>query len=58
MPVKADLSDLDAKLDWCFSHRRDCAAIAEEGKALALQVVNEIEDDLIRAGVLYAQAWM
>ena len=58
VPVKADLSDLDAKLDWCFSHRRDCAAIAEEGKALALQVVNEIEDDLIRAGVLYAQAWM
>ena len=54
----ADLSDLEAKLDWCFSHRRDCAAIAEEGKALALQVVNEIEDDLIRAGVLYAQAWI
>lgn len=58
VPVQADLSDLDAQLDWCFSHLRDCAAIAEAGQALALQVVKEIEDDLIRAGVLYAQAWM
>ena len=58
VPVKADLSDLDAQLDWCFSHRMDCAAVAAAGQALALQVVEEIEDDLTRAGVLYAQAWM
>ena len=30
----------------------------EAGQALALQVVEEIEDDLTSAGVLYAQAWM
>ena len=58
VPVQADLSDLEAQLDWCFSNRRDCAAIAEAGQALALEVVEEIDDDLISAGVLYAQAWM
>ena len=30
----------------------------KQARALALEVVKEIEDDLIRAGVLYAQAWM
>ena len=38
VPVQADLSDLDTKLDWCFSHRRDCAAIAAAGQALAVQI--------------------
>ena len=56
--VRTDLSDLDAKLSWCHSHRRECEEIAQAGQTLALQVVNEIEDDLTRAGVLYAQAWM
>ena len=32
--------------------------IAAAGKNLAEQVVNEIEDDLLSAGVRYAQAWM
>ena len=58
VPVQADLSDLEAQLDWCFTHRRDCAAIAKAGQVLAMQVVEEIDDDLTRAGVLYAQAWM
>ena len=58
VPVQADLSDLDTKLDWCFSHRRDCAAIAAAGQALAVQIVRDIDMDLLRAGVLYAQAWM
>ena len=58
VPVRADLGDLDEKLSWCFSHRRECAAIAEAGQALAMQVVDEIDQDLTRAGVLYAQAWL
>ena len=58
VPVQADLSDLEAQLDWCFNHRRDCAAIAKAGQVLAMQVVEEIDDDLTRAGVLYAQAWI
>ena len=58
VPVQADLSDLEAQLDWCFSNRKDCAAIAKAGQVLAMQVVKEIENDLTRAGVLYAQAWI
>ena len=58
VPIQADLSDLEEQLDWCFSNRRHCAAIAEAGQVLAMQVVEEIDDDLIRAGVLFAQAWL
>lgn len=58
VPVQADLSDLEEKLAWCRNHLRECAVIAAAGQALALQVVEEIEDDLISAGVHYAQAWI
>ena len=58
VPVQDDLGDLDAKLSWCLSHRRECAAIALAGQTLAQEVVDEIEDDLTRAGVLYAQTWI
>ena len=58
VPVRADLTDLGERLEWCHSHRQDCAAIARAGQALAEQVVNEIDDDLLSAGVRYAQAWM
>ena len=57
MPVQADLCDLEVQLDWCLSYRRECAAIAEADQILAMQVVEEIEDDLNRDGVLYALAW-
>ena len=58
VPVRADLSDLGEKLEWCRNHHRECASIAAAGQALAKQVVNEIDDDLMSAGVRYAQAWM
>ena len=58
IPVRADLSDLGEQLDWCSNHLRECAVIAAAGQALAKQVVHEIEDDLISAGVRYAQEWM
>lgn len=58
VPVHADLSDLGERLEWCRNHRQECAAIAATGQSLANQVVQEIEDDLLSAGVRYAQAWM
>ena len=58
VPVHADLSDLGERLAWCRNHRQECAAMAATGQALAEQVVQEIEDDLLSAGVRYAQAWM
>lgn len=58
VPVNADLSNLGERLKWCRNHLHDCAAIAAAGQALAKQVIEEIEDDLLNAGVLYARAWM
>jgi len=58
VPVRADLSDLRKRLEWCRNHQQECAAIAAAGQALAEQVVEEIDDDLISAGVSYAQAWI
>ena len=58
VPVDADLSNLGERLAWCHENRQECAAIAAAGQALAEQVVQEIEEDLLNAGVRYAQAWM
>jgi len=58
VPVRADLSDLGERLAWCLNHRQECAAIAAAGQALAENVIQEIEEDLLSAGVRYAQAWM
>ena len=58
VPVNADLSDLGERLTWCNNHRQECAAIAAAGKALAENVVQEIDEELLSAGVRYAQAWL
>ena len=58
VPIREDLSDLGEQLDWCRCHPRECSEIAAAGQTLAEQVVNEIDDDLMNAGVRYAQAWM
>ena len=58
VPVHADLSNLEERLAWCNNHRRECAAIATAGQALAIQVIQEIDDDLLNSVVRYAQAWM
>ena len=50
----ADLSNLGEQLTWCIDNRQECAAIATAGRALAEQVVQEIEDDLLNAGALRA----
>ena len=58
VPIRADLSDLGEQLEWCNNHPNECAAIAAAGNALANEVIQDIEDDLVTAGVRYAQAWM
>ena len=58
VPIRADLSDLGEQLEWCNNHPNECAAIAAAGNALANEVIQDIEDDLVTAGVRYSQAWM
>lgn len=33
VPVKADMSDLQEKLEWCHSHDKECEQIAANAKA-------------------------
>jgi hypothetical protein len=35
VPVRADMSDLVEKIDWCWSHDAECAEIASVGQAFA-----------------------
>ncbi len=37
VPVKADLSDLHEKIDWCRTHDRQCAEIAAAGRDFAVR---------------------
>jgi len=43
VPVRADLSDLGERLEWCRTHDRECRAIAAAGQALALRLTLESE---------------
>lgn len=43
VPVAADLSDLDAVIDWCRRQPTDCAAIAREGQRLAQEMTYDGE---------------
>jgi hypothetical protein len=38
VPVRADLSDLRERLEWCRTHDLECRAIAAAGQALALRL--------------------
>ena len=49
VPIQADLSDLEEQLDWCSSHPKNVQT-SQQQAGLAEQVVEEIEDDLVRAG--------
>ena len=49
VPIQADLSDLEARIDWCRSHPHACAAIAAAGQRLAIQVLEELGSDLLTA---------
>ena len=43
VPVRADLSDLVERMEWCRSHDPECRAIAAAGQALALRLTLESE---------------
>jgi hypothetical protein len=43
VPVRADMTDLIEKIAWCRSHDAECAAIAANGRALALAMTVETE---------------
>ncbi|MFT8244653.1 glycosyl transferase family 90 [Roseomonas sp. BN140053] len=51
VPVRADLSDLLEKLDWCFSHPVEAEAIGRRGQQLALSHSFEDACALARAAV-------
>ena len=36
VPIKADLSDLETQVDWCFEHDADAKAIGQRGQEFAL----------------------
>jgi glycosyltransferase involved in cell wall biosynthesis len=43
VPVRADMSDLIEKIDWCRSHNAECAEIAAAGRAFACAMTVESE---------------
>ena len=49
VPIRADLADLEQQLDWCFSSPAACAAIADAGQRLALEVLEDLGVDLLSA---------
>jgi Glycosyl transferase family 90 len=50
VPVRADLSDLIERIDWCRSHENECREIARAGQEFALQrtVKTELTDAIAR----------
>ena len=58
VPVCADLSDLLPTLRWCRQHPQKCAAIAEAGQRLALNVIQTLENDQRQAVATYIKRWM
>ena len=49
VPIRADLADLEQQLDWCFANPAACAAIADAGQRLALEVLEDLGVDLLSA---------
>lgn len=49
VPVKADLSDLLQKINWCKKHNEKCKKIASNARELALKIVdyNYVKESLI-----------
>jgi hypothetical protein len=43
VPVRADMSDLADKIEWCRGHQAECARIADAGQKLALAMTLETE---------------
>ncbi len=58
VPVAANLSNLAEVLDWCQRNPQRCAAIAQAGQALAMEVVHQLEQDQRQAVARYATTWL
>ncbi len=55
IPVSADLSDLEQRIDWCLRHECECEQIANRGRALALSMdfkseYHQAAADLVNSG--------
>ena len=49
VPIRADLSDLEQQLDWCFSNPGACEVIAAAGQRLAFDVLEDLGMDMLTA---------
>ena len=47
--VRADLSDLKAKANWCLHHPQECKKIAQHGQLLAQLIVKEMRQEQVKA---------
>ena len=47
--VDNNLSDLEAKLDWCINNPDQCETIAAEGQKMAYKVLNDLGADVLSA---------
>ena len=54
VPIRADLSDLEQKLQWCRSHLGESEQIAQQGQQLALQVIKAMDKVQLAAVQAYA----
>ena len=50
VPIASDLSDLLERAEWCFAHPRECEAIAERGRAFALDM--KFADEMSHAALV------
>ena len=55
VPVRADLSDIDEKLDWCLIHDEQAREIAEAGRAVALSLTYDHAIELALARIASTQ---
>ena len=58
VPIRADLSDLKEKLHWCRNHLDRCEQIAQQGRQLALQVVEAMETVQLAAVRTYVEQYL
>ncbi len=52
IPVAADLSDLQQRIEWCWAHERECERVAGQGRELALAM--DFDTEYHRAAQAFA----
>ncbi len=58
IPIKNDLSNLEEQLIWCRENNQYCEQIANNGKILAKQIINNLETDIDYAIKMYSKNWL